>query len=386
MRTLCTLSFVCIVSSACMAQPRGDVTARPADPDWLPTDPASVGMDGGWLERMTADIQADEWGNVHAVLIARKGRLIHEAYFTGEDEHILGVYDRVDFGRDVKHGLRSVTKSFTATLVGIAIDQGLISSVDVTLSELLPEYSDILTGDKSGLTVRHLLTMSAGLRWNEGSTVVEDAADDQYALAQADDPVALVLGRESETPPGQAFKYSGGLTQVLAGILERVTGMSLVAYADSVLFNPLGIEDWEWITLGNAAPSAFSGLRLRARDMGKLGQVYLDNGRWKGRQVVSPAWVSQAVQPFLPAPSPRAPPYVEFSGYGFQWWFDLHRWKGRPLPFRSAIGNGGQRIMMIPELDLVVVIFAGFYDDPSKNWVPETIVREYILPAITEAR
>lgn len=362
---------------------RRAVAAEPGSGDWVRADPESVGMDPAPLERMRADIRAGEWGNVHAVVVARRGRLVHESYFTGEDEHILGRYGSVAFGPDVRHGLRSVSKSFTATLVGIAIDQGRIPSVDAPLSRLLPEHAHLLTGEKAGLTLRHVLTMSAGLPWREGASV-PDGEDDQGGLARSDDPLAFVLGREPERAPGEAFRYSGGLTQVLAGVLERATGEPLRAYADRMLFGPLGIEDWEWITLGSADPSAYSGLRLRATDMAKLGQVHLDGGRWNGRQVVSSGWVRQALEPFVPTPSPRAPPFVESTGYGFQWWLDTHRWEGRTLSYRSAWGNGGQRILVIPEMELVVAVFAGFYQDPSSSWIPDTIVREYVLAAVRE--
>jgi CubicO group peptidase (beta-lactamase class C family) len=362
----------------------GDVRVqRDKIPDWVLTDPGSVGLDVTRLQAMTDDIQNNEWGNIHAVLVTRDGKLVYEVYFNGYDEHITGRSGVVEFGRNVKHGLRSVSKSYTATLVGIALDQGLIKSVDVSLLDILPEYSKYLTGDKDQLSLKHLLTMSAGLRWSEGSNY-DLETDDQDALTNAEDPIAFVLARESEAIPGETFKYSGGLTQVLAEIIQRVAGMSFTEYADHVLFRPLGIEDWEWITLGNAKPSAFSGLRLTARDMGKLGQVYLDKGQWYGQQIVSATWISQANEPYFRFEESGSPSFVESSGYGFHWWYDVHNWNGRSLEFCSAMGNGGQRIILIPGLDLMVVVFAGFYDDRSKDWVPEKLVREYILPAVVK--
>lgn len=370
--------LTCSLLAAC-GPGGGDLGARS---DWPTAPPASVGLDGALLERATEDISAGRWGNIHALVVVRHAKLVHEAYFTGRDEIWFEGYRNVEYGPTVKHGVRSVSKSFTATLVGIAIDQGFIESVDVRLSHLLPTYSELLTNDKSELTLRHVLTMSAGLRWAEGGKVDDDADDDQYHLQEAPDPVALVLGRESEATPGTEFNYSGGLTQVLASVVEHATGMAFLEYADSVLFSPLGIEDWEWFSLGNAAPATWAGLRLTGRDVAKLGQVYLDSGFWQGRSIVSREWTEAAFEPAIDAPAPRAPSHVSYSGYGFQWWHDVHEWEGRSLPIHSAIGNGGQRIIVVPDLDLVVAVFAGFYEDPSNNWTPDAIVREYILPGI----
>ena len=128
----------------------------------------------------------------------------------------------------------------------------------------------------------------------------------------------------------------------------------------------------------------WAGLRLTARDMAKLGQVYLDGGQWRDRSIISPRWIEAAFEPVMEAPSPRAPSYVPYSAYGFQWWYDVHEWDGGSLVFHSAIGNGGQRIIVLPDLDIVVAVFAGFYEDPSNNWTPEAVVREYVLPTGSE--
>jgi CubicO group peptidase (beta-lactamase class C family) len=351
---------------------------------WETASPSSVGLDGDLLQRLSDDIARGVVGNVHAVVVARHGRLAYEAYFTGRDEIWFQGYGQVAYGPTVKHGLRSVSKSFAATVFGIALDRGFIDSVDMPLGEALPQYAALLTGEKADLTLRHVLTMSAGLRWAEGRKVANDADDDQYDLQEAEDPIELVLTRESVAPPGTKFNYSGGLTQVLAAVVEQSTGRPFLEFADSALFGPLAIEDWEWFSLGNARPAAWAGLRLTARDMAKLGQVYLDDGRWRGRSIVSRDWIDAALAPHIEAPKPRAPTRVTFSGYGFQWWYDTLEWHGRSITLHSAVGNGAQRIIVIPELDLVVAMFAGLYEDPAQGRVVETIVREYILPAVGE--
>jgi CubicO group peptidase (beta-lactamase class C family) len=379
MRSVRRLALLGVLSAAC-ASPPNDPAASGGD--WAVASPSSVGLDGSLLQQATDDIAAGEWGNVHALVVVRGGKLVHEAYFPGRDELWFEGYRDVAHDPSVRHGLRSVSKSFTSTLVGIAIDQGHIASVDAPLRDLLPGHAHLLTGEKSDLTLRHVLTMSTGLRWAEGGAVENDEDDDQYDLEAAADPVRMVLARESEEAPGVEFNYSTGLTQVLAGIVETTTGIPLLAYADSVLFKPLGIEDWEWFHLGNARPAAGAGLHLTARDMAKLGQVYLDHGRWQGRSIVSADWVAAAFEPWIEAPSPNSPPHVTYSAYGFQWWYDTHEWAGRSIAVHSATGNGGQRVIVVPELDLVVAVFAGFYEDPANGWTPDAIVREYVFPSV----
>jgi CubicO group peptidase (beta-lactamase class C family) len=341
-------------------------------------------LDSALLAKSAEDIRAGRWGTIHAFLVFRSGRLAHEAYFAGQDEIWFEGYRYVEYGPTIKHDLRSVSKSFTSTLVGIAIDQGLIDSVDMPLRRLLPDYAELLTGAKTALTLRHVLTMSAGLRWAEGGKVENDADDDQYDLQNAEDPVEIVLARESVAPPGAEYNYSGGLTQVLAAVVERAAGQPLLEYADSVLFSPLGIHDWEWFALGNARPAAWVGLKLTARDVAKLGQVYLDGGQWHGRRIVSADWIDAALSPGIDRPAPGAPSYVSFTGYGFQWWYDVHEWNGRSIQVHSAIGSGGQRIIVLPDFDIVVAVFAGFYQEPGNGWTPEAMVREYIFPNLAD--
>jgi CubicO group peptidase (beta-lactamase class C family) len=238
-----------------------------------------VGLDGALLQKCSTDIASGTLGNVHALVVVRNGLLVHEAYFAGRDELWFEGYRDVQYGPTVKHGLRSVSKSFTATLVGIVIDRGLIESVDVPLGDALPpRYGPLLTGEKATLTLRHVLTMSAGLRWAEGRRVEEDADDDQYDLQEAADTVGLVLAREAVAAPGTEFNCSGGLTQVLVGVVEHATGVPFLEFADSVLFTPLGINDWEWFSLGNARPAAWSGPATDGAGHGQTGPSL--SGQW----------------------------------------------------------------------------------------------------------
>jgi CubicO group peptidase (beta-lactamase class C family) len=382
MRRHYTCILFCSLLTGCTIPDRGTEVLGTG---WEMAMPSTVGLDSHLLKKCSTDIGSGALGNVHALVIVRAGKLVYEAYFAGQDELWFEGYRYIEYSPTVKHGLRSVSKSFTAALVGIAIDRGLIDSVDMPLCDALPQYAALLKGEKSRITLRHILTMTAGLRWVEGGKVEDDADDDQYDLQETDDPIGLVLARDLVAEPGSKFNYSGGLTQVLVGVVEHATGMPFLEFADSALFAPLNIENWEWFALGNARPAAWSGLLLTARDMVKLGQIYLDNGKWQGHSIVSRDWIEATFSPEIEAPLPRLTTHITYSGYGFQWWIDSLDWRGSSVALHSAIGNGGQRIVVIPQFGLVLGIFAGFYEDPNAGRVNEIILSEYILPAVQDS-
>ena len=143
---------------------------------------------------------------------------------------------------------------------------------------------------------------------------------------------------------------------MLADILTRVTGTPLRDFARTALFEPLGITDWEWVADLHGRPMAFTGLRLRPRDMAKLGRLVLNHGQWRGRQLVPADWIAASLQPRIS---------TGFGGlqYGYLWWTGTVAWKGQQLPWSAAFGNGGQRIFILPALDLTVVITSGAYGD-----------------------
>jgi CubicO group peptidase (beta-lactamase class C family) len=145
---------------------------------------------------------------------------------------------------------------------------------------------------------------------------------------------------------------------VLADVLLRITHAALKELVRKSLFEPLGIPDWEWISNLHGRPMAFAGLRMRPRDMAKPGRLVLDHGKWRGRQVVPAEWIDASLQPRLDTG------IADFS-YGYLWWLGPVDWPGRKLRWAAAFGNGGQRIFLVPELDLTVVTTAGAYGDPQ---------------------
>ena len=342
-----------------------------------------AGMDSGRLVAMTSTIRRYADWNIHAVLIERRGRLVHEEYFAGSDERWGRPLGRVVFDRQTKHDLRSVSKSVVSALVGIALATGKIGSVDQPLLDFFPELSDLATPERRRLTIRHALMMSAGLEWNE-TLPYTDPRNDEIAMTRSTDPMRYVLGRPFVAEPAAIWNYNGGLTQVLGTIVQRTSGQPLEDYARAVLFSPLGIDDVEWIGDLAGVPSAASGLRLRPRDLAKIGSLYLHGGKWRERQVVAAAWVGESTRRHVSL----RPGVSAFGthGYGYQWWHTCYRTGWGTFQTHTAIGNGQQRIFIVPALDLVVTILAGRYNDPTAQRLPDRLLLEHIIPAALPSR
>jgi CubicO group peptidase (beta-lactamase class C family) len=341
---------------------------------WTTASLEQSGIDRHRLEAMTESIRAHAELNVHAVLIERGGRLVYEEYFAGKDERWGTPLGVVVFNRETKHDLRSVTKSVVSALVGIAHDSGAIGSLDAPLLTYFPEYKDLQVPERRQITIRHALMMSAGFEWNE-DVPYNDPNNDEIAMTRNSDPMRYVLGRRLVAQPGTSWRYNGGTTQVLGTIVQRATKRPLADYARSVLLSPLGISDVEW--LGNLAgvPSAASGLRLRPRDLAKFGSLYLNDGRWNGRQVLPRAWVVESTRRRLTFPGQNA------RGYAYQWWHTCYSTPSGVVEVPTAVGNGAQRIFLLRAQQTVVTVLSGRYNDFSAN-PPERLLVDFILPAL----
>ena len=351
---------------------------------WETAAPAAVGLDASMLGAMTVAIDSGAFGNMHVVLIERAGTLAYEQYFSGDDDSWGQHLGEIVFTPETRHGLRSVSKTVTSLLIGIAIDTGHIDSVGVPLSYLLPGYAHLLEGRKEGITLAHALTMSAGLEWDE-SLPYSDPRNDERRLTASADPTAYVLERPLVAEPGTTWQYNGGLTHLLAVVVEEATGTQIEEYADSVLFEPLGISGFQWQGDLNGMPAAASGLRLTARDLAKIGSLFLHEGRWDGTQIVSADWVRDSMQSHISVDTSQDPGFVASGGYGYQMWINELRTQRGVIELVAAVGNGGQRIMLVPQFGLAVTVYSGFYDDPNHFWTPEILLTEHIIPAVTDS-
>jgi CubicO group peptidase (beta-lactamase class C family) len=312
-------------------------------------------IDRAELCRMADRLAASSDANVHSVLVARGGKLVFERYFRGSDEINSHPVGKVTFDADTLHNVKSVSKSVASLAVGIALDRGLIRSINEPIFSFFPELSDLRSPEKERIQLLHVLAMSMGLKWVEAIPSNEDN-NDEVRMHMAPDPCRYVLGLPVAAPAGQDFFYNTGALTLVSAIMRKAVGRPLDEFARQTLFEPLGITDFEW-TRVKGDTDAGGGLRLRPRDMAKIGQLVLAGGRWNERQIVSKAWIDVSMTPRLEATGPYF--------YGYLWWLGRSLHDGREVHWTAALGRGGQSIRIVPDLDLIVVVTAGDYQDYS---------------------
>lgn len=341
---------------------------------WQIATPQSVGLDPALLCDIGTRFEGWKDANAHAVLVLRHGRLVYEKYFAGEDQE-WGKWSvgPIQHTLTRKHDVRSISKSVVSLLTGIAIDRGWLD-IDQSVLAFFPEHADLRTAQKDRITIRHLLTMSSGLAWDE-SLPYADRRNSETAMNLAPDAVRYVLEQPMwRSAPGETYNYSGGSAVVLAAILQKVSGgMDITMLSKTLLFDPLGITDFAWAEW-NGRPVIASGLQLRARDLAKVGQMVLDKGRWQGKQVVSEKWIADSIAPQINGQSPFF--------YGYQWWLGRSLLNGKQVDWAAGFGEGGQRVFVIPELDIVVVLNFGLYGRGMQGYVGPTILNQHVLPAV----
>ncbi|MBP7565744.1 MAG: serine hydrolase [Burkholderiaceae bacterium] len=357
---------MCIAVPAAAAAPC-ETPAR-ADDGWrFQTDPAQAGFSPQALcDALRAFAGSPR--NLHSLVVERSGELVAEAYRAGDDRSTYSLFaSRTAFDASTPHDVRSVTKSVVALLWGIAQGEGAVPPVDTPVLDLLPALADLRSDGREHITVRDLLCMRSGLAWDESGGYSRPGNDARDLLWRGD-IARHVLGRRLQAAPGQQFNYNSGLSAVLAQLLEARTGQDLQDYARQKLFAPLGIESWEWGRDLRQRTRGDSGLRLRPRDMVRIGRLMLDGGRWQGRQLVPQDWVRAAVTPC-----------VAGAEYGYQWWAGRIHVDGRPVGWQGALGNGGQRVFLVPALDLVVVATAGEYNDGSIGRIQRSLLEQVVV-------
>ena len=289
-------------------------------------------------------------------MIQRRGKLVAERYRTGKDRSVYSLFPRtVEFDAASRHDLRSVSKSVVGLLWGIAQAEGRTPPLDARVLDLFPELAEFKREGREAITVAHLLSMTSGLEWKEPYQY--GLWNDELALYWRASQEKAVLSRSMLYPAGTHFHYSGGATGILAWLLAPGVGMPLQVYARERLFAPLGITDWEWMSDLRGRPLAFAGLRMRPYDLARIGQLVLQRGAWNGRQIVPADWIDTSLRPHADIGDGRH--------YGYQWWLGTTRVLGAEQAWAAAFGNGGQRLFLVPGLDLVVVLTAGMYNDEA---------------------
>jgi CubicO group peptidase (beta-lactamase class C family) len=340
---------------------------------WQVSSLEEQGMDAYRIGEAVHEIRHGDFEEVHGMLIVRHGRLVFEEYYLNDPPH----------GTGELHNLNSVSKSVMSVLVGVAMQQGTIQDYEQSILDFFPEHAAIINADpdKAKLKLWHLLTMTAGLEWN--GELGFEVGSDSWKLDRSDDAVKFMLEKPIINPPGTTFLYCGGLSELLSATIRNLTGLQADEFAEQTLFAALGINDYQWYHNNDGLANASGGLRLRARDLAKIGQLYLDKGKWGEQQVVPESWVTESTKNWIAND--------QTEHYGFQWWLrpltgvDGHNPQTNDIYFGS--GFGGQLLYVVPKLDIVVVFQGNCTvnaDTGGQYLVPLIILHDYIVKAVSD--
>jgi CubicO group peptidase (beta-lactamase class C family) len=338
------------------------------DDGWQTASLEDVGISRASIEKfvqMVIDtpINSVSSQEIHGVLIARRGKLVLEEYFHGEH-------------RDKPHDTRSAAKSLTSTLFGAAIAAGIpINASKPVYPVMNGSGTSDLEPRKRALTVEHLLTMSAGLDCDDGDANSPGGEDTMQSQREQPDYYKFALALKMVRNPGEKAVYCGAQSNLIGGVLQRVSKQWLPVLFRTLLSEPLNIKRHYM----NLAPTGDAymggGVRLLPRDFMKLGQLHNNRGTWNGRKILTPEWTRRATSHLINID-------IVSRKYGYQWWVDDYAYKGGTVRAFFAGGNGGQFVIGIPDLDLVIAFYGGNYSDPIRSVPQKVYVPQYILPAV----
>ena len=321
--------------------------------------------------------------NIHGLIVLQNRKLIVERYFEGQDrERGVGDLGTVKFAAETLHDLRSCSKSIVALLYGIALQQGKVPAPEASLLSGFPEYRDLADQERSRVTVHHALSMTMGTDWDESSLPYVDPRNSETAMDNAPDRYRFILERSVVDRPGAHWTYCGGATALLARLIAKGAGKSLHDFARESLFDPLGMGPTQWAAGPDGEPFAASGARMSVRDLSRIGTLMLSGGQIDGKQILPAEWITRCTTPVISSD--------ELRRYGYQW-FLLDVAFGKPkgwAPGRlermwMAQGEGGQRLFIIPALQLVIALTAGNYGAEDQGIPPTRVLRETVLASLS---
>jgi len=314
---------------------------------WKEVSPSAYAMNTSRLDDMVEYIE-DNHISINSIVLIHNGTLVFEQYFGF-------------FNENQTANIFSCTKSFTSTVMGLAIDKGYIANTSLKVLDFFPDRTIAnLDSRKENITIQDLLTMRVGMDWNDNSAA---GMSEYNNMLRSDDWVQYVLDRPMIANPGSRWNYNSGASLLLSAIVQNATGMTADEFASEHLFGPLGISDYTWRENAQGISIGGNTITLRARDMARFGYLFLRNGTWAGVQIISSDWVQAASTSYSVLGAQ--------GGYGYQWWIrhDINSF--------YAAGYAGQFIYVLPDYDAVVVFQAtsGVAFDPLTEW---------IIPAMTE--
>ena len=346
-------------------------TQAHAGPQWASATPASQGVSAERLSALDAAVRAGTYQKITSVLIARHGRLVHETYF---DEG----------GAEARRNTRSATKTVTAMLVGAAIAEGDIASAQAPVLPFIAAFGPFENPDprKAAITVEDLLTMSSLLecddenqfsRGNEERMyLIENWVNFAFSLPIRGFPAWIP--KPADQPYGRAFSYCTAGSTTLGAVVQSATHEPLQDFARRALFDPLGIGKPEWQISPTGLAQGGGGLGLRSRDLLALGQLLLNRGEWQGRQVLPEAWAEAMTSPHARA--------GDHGDYGYLIWLPTYTVAGKAHPAWAMAGTGGNKVVIVPDLDAVVVVTTENYGVRNPHGLADALIADHALAAI----
>jgi CubicO group peptidase (beta-lactamase class C family) len=394
MRTLrLALALLPIVTATADAQ-----TSSPTK-GWPTTTPRAVGLNAAVFDSIDAEISAGRYGYVDRMLVIRRGRIAYDKSYRHDYDrvygdsarargplnahHLTGPYNYYAawwhpyYQRGDLHTLQSVTKTITSAVIGAAVTRREFPSLDTPILSFfdttkMPNLDD----RKRRITIRHLLTMTDGFDWRENLPYT-DPKNTTVAMEGSYDWIKFTLDQPMAREPGESWNYNSGASQLLADIFRLATQTDIEQYAARHLFAPLGIDRWYWKRTPTGLIDTEGGLYLEARDLAKIWYLFVKNGTWDGKQILSPDWVRSSITPAVAVSSaPNAP------RYGYKWW--LYRNPRDTTRFVWAgSGFGGQVPLAFAEDDMVVV-FNGWNILPGRPALRLGQILPRIVNAVTD--
>ena len=368
---------------------------------WPTTTPRAVGLNAAVLDSIDAEITSGRYGYVDRMLVIRRGQIAYDKSYRHDYDRIyadsarahgpLNAHDLTGpynyyapwwhpyYRRGDLHTLQSVTKTITSVVIGTAVTRGEFPSIDTpVLSFFDTTKIQSIDDRKRRITIRHLLTMTDGMDWRENLPYT-DPKNTTVAMEGSYDWIKFTLDQPMAREPGELWNYNSGASQLLAHIFRRATQMDVEEYAARHLFAPLGIERWFWKRTPAGLVDTEGGLYLEARDLAKIWYLFVKNGTWDGKQVVSPDWVRSSIAPAKAVSSaPNA------ARYGYKWWLFRNPRDSTRFVLAGS-GFGGQWPLAIPEDDMVVV-FNGWNILPGRPGLRVGQILPRLVNAVTDRR
>jgi len=339
---------------------------------WETSNLESVDIDTSLIYDLINNTKLGEYKDIHSLLIIKDGKIVLDEYFASKGKYSGEIVNHIFRSRP--HHLASVTKPITSILMGIALKEGYVSSIDNSVSQYFPEYASLFVGGKQDIQIKHLLTMSTGLSWDQFSYPFQDSRNDAGNMYRCKDVVENYFSKPIIRKPGINLNYSNAAATTCGSLIENASGYSIEEFSNEFLFNPLNITSYYWGKYPEGTYDTDGSLALRARDLAKIGQLVLDNGKWKEKEILDDDWITLSTKKHLSR--------TDNIDYGFYWQQTYIQYNNKKIRTIFGWGDGGQFLFIFPEINTIIVSNAGNYGKGEDSVIFD-MLKEYILPSIS---